>query len=229
MSSRGDSRYKALDHPIRRNILQHLSDNSQTYTQLLQKLGIESGHLAYHLRNLEGLIEKDEDGYYHLSQDGVEAHNFLIGEKQIEAPKRNFKMTVFLPLLFLVLVIFGALFSTSYNVDENRIADLKTESSSMSLQALDIVYEIFEDWEIPREHWTELLLQIVEIKSNLNDLYEYSGEEQYRGYAERLEHYESELSNVIVTGDPGYMSLTVEKRYLIRELHSLLLEIEESL
>ena len=99
----------------------------------------------------------------------------------------------------------------------------------MAVQALDIVYEIFEDWEIPREHWTGLLLKIVNIRLNLEDLYEYGGDEQYQQFADRIEYFEDELSEVIVVGDPGYMTLTVEKRYLIRELHSLLLEIEDSL
>jgi len=69
----------------------------------------------------------------------------------------------------------------------------------------------------------------VKIKSNLEELYTMTGDESYNTYSTQLETYEDELSSVVIVGDPGYMSLTVEKRYLIRELHSILLEIDETL
>ena len=133
-------------------------------------------------------------------------------------------------LVLLIVVIAGAIILTPQDfISERRVEAQKAETYSLSLEALDTVYEIFEDWEIPREHWAGLLLKIVNIRSNLEDLHEYTDDLQYQQYAERLEYYEDELSEVIVVGDPGHMTLTVEKRYLIRELHSLLLEIEESL
>ena len=231
MSSQGDKRYKALDHPIRRRIVQLLADDPQTYSQLLQNLKIESGHLAYHLRNLGELLEKDEEGNYYLNWEGEKAYEFLTGEKINKEHEYNpFKNSTFLIVFFLIVVIAGAIILTPQSfISERRVEEQKAETYALSLQALDIVYEVFEDWEIPREHWAGLLLKIVNIRLNLEDLYEYSGYEQYQQYAERLEYFEDELSEVIVVGDPGYMTLTVEKRYLIRELHSLLLEIEESL
>ncbi|TFH12056.1 ArsR family transcriptional regulator [Candidatus Bathyarchaeota archaeon] len=231
MSSQGNKRYKALDHPIRRKIVQLLADEPQTYSQLLQKLEIESGHLAYHIRNLGEMLEKDESGNYYLNREGVKAYDFLTGEYSTEASGGNsFERVVLLSLVFLMLVIAGAiLLGAPDRSAELRFEEQKADTYVLSLQALDIVYEIFEDWEIPRDHWTELLLKVVKIKSNLDDLYSYSGDKTYVGFAERLEYYESELSSVIVVGDPGYMTLTVEKRYLIRELHTLLLEIEEAL
>jgi len=229
MKSQGDKRYKALDHPIRRKIIELLAEKPQTYTLLLNELKIESGHLAYHLRNLEDLLGKDEQGNYYLNESGEKAHIFLTGEEPQEKtspPKR----ATYLYIIILIAVIAGvALIISPMFSAERRIQEQKTKTYTLSLQALDIVYEIFEDWEIPREHWTELLLKIVEIKTNLDDLYRYSQDEQYREYSERLSYFEEELSNVITVGDPGYMTLTVEKRYLIRERHSLLLEIEESL
>jgi len=231
MSSQGDKRYKALDHPIRRKIIQLLADDHQTYSQLLQSLAIESGHLAYHLRNLGELLEKDEEGNYYLNLEGEKAYEFLTGETlSKESDDNPFKQASFLVVIVLIVVIAGAIIFTPQSfISEIRVEEQKAETYDLSLEALDIVYEVFEDWEIPREHWAGLLLKIVNIRLNLEDLYEYGGDEQYQRYAERLEYFENELSEVIVVGDPGYMTLTVEKRYLIRELHSLLLEIEESL
>jgi DNA-binding transcriptional ArsR family regulator len=230
MKSQGDKRYKALDHPLRRRIIELLSEEPRTYTLLLNKLEIESGHLAYHLRNLDELLGRDEQGKYYLNESGVKAHEFLTGETRPEKTTSSLERTVFLSIIILIVVIAGAILLMPPNLaSERRIEEQKTKTYALSLQALDIVYEVFEDWEIPREHWTDLLLKIVEMKSNLEDLYELSADEQYRVYAERLSYFEDELSNVIIVGDPGYMTLTVEKRFLIRELHSLLLEIEESL
>ena len=228
--SEKSARYRALDHPIRRKIILYLAEEPQTYSRLLEKLEIESGHLAYHIRNLGELVEKDEKDRYYLNFEGEKAYEFLTGKKLYELDENPFQNTGFLLVLVLIVVVAGAILLTPQGfISERRIEEQKKETYDLSLQALDIVYAIFEDWEIPREHWTELLLKIVEIKSNLEDLYEYSGDERYRDYAEELEYFETELSEVIVVGDPGYMTLTVEKRHLIRELHTLLLEIEESL
>lgn len=230
MSSQGDRRYKALDHPIRRRIVQMLADDPQTYSQLLQTLEIESGHLAYHIRNLGELLEKDAEGNYHLNFEGEKAYEFLTGRKLHELDENPFQNSSFLLVIVLIVVVAGVILLTPQGfISGRRVEEQKIETYGLSLEALDIVYEIFEDWEIPREHWASLLLKIVNIRSNLEDLYKYSGEKQYQQYAERLEYFEDELSQVIIVGDPGYFTLTVEKRYLIRELHTLLLEIEESL
>ena len=169
MRSQGDRRYKALDHPIRRRIVQLLSDDPQTYSQLLQNLEIESGHLAYHLRNLGELLEKDEDGIYYLNLDGEKAYEFLTGEKLSKGPDDNpFQNASFLLILFLIVVFAGAIILTPQDfISGIRVEEQKVETYDLSLEALDIVYEIFEDWEISREHWAGLLLKIVNIRSNL--------------------------------------------------------------
>jgi len=231
MAGQGDTRYKALDHPIRRKIIQLLASEPQTYSRLLEKLGIESGHLAYHIRNLEELLEKDPEGNYNLNREGEQAYKFLTGETEpVKPPQSSYTMSTLMVVSFLIIVIMGGiLLAAPARSNEQHITALQEETIGLNLEALDTVYEIFEDWEIPREHWTGLLLNIVKIKSNLEELYTLTGEELFNTYAEQLETYESQLSNVIIVGDPGYMSLTVEKRYLIRELHTILLEIDEAL
>jgi len=231
MASHGDTRYKALDHPIRRDIIQLLASEPQTYSRLLEKLDIESGHLAYHLRNLEELVEKDPEGNYQLNREGKQAYKFLTGDSEPqEAPQSLYTKAIVLIVSFLVIVIIGVtLLGAPTRNNEQHIAELREETTLLNLEALDTIYEVFEDWEIPREHWTGLLLKIVKIRSNLEELYTLTGLESYNVYANELETYEDELSSVVIVGDPGYMSLTVEKRYLIRELHAILLEIDEML
>ncbi len=225
------NRYKALDHPIRRRIVQLLAEEPQTYSSLLARLDIESGHLAYHIRNLDVLIEKDENGVYCLSRDGEEAYRFLTGEtKQAEPQSSPYDRVILLVVAGLILIIFGSVFIWAPSLGrEEQVASLRDESTALNLEALDTVYEVFEDWEIPREHWTGLLLKIVKIRDDLDELQRLTGDPRLGELASELEEYEKELSSVVVVGDPDYVDLTVEKRYLIRGLHTLLLEIDEVL
>lgn len=229
MSRLKDTRYKALDHHIRQEIVTLLAKMPQTYSQLLVKLDIESGHLAYHIRNLDELLEKDEQGNYQLNTKGIQAHDFLIGRTKKTIDNKNERILlnlVFISIFFIMAII---IFTPTDKIAEQRYNEQKVDTHVLLNQSLDVVYEIFEDWEIPREQWTNLLLNIINIRSNLENLYYYSEDIQFKKYIEQLDYYEIELSNVIVIGDPDYMKLTIEKRHLIRELHSLFLQIGESL
>jgi len=59
---------KSLSHPIRRKILRILSEEKKKYfVELRDSLGIDGGHLTYHLNELGELLAKTEDGAYQLS------------------------------------------------------------------------------------------------------------------------------------------------------------------
>jgi len=62
--------FSALKHSARRKILAILGENPASYTELLNRLGVESGFLSYHLENLKGLVSKDDEGRYFLSEFG---------------------------------------------------------------------------------------------------------------------------------------------------------------
>jgi len=78
--------FNLLKHPLRREILRQLSENSQTYSQLLRKLNVkESSFLNYHLRKMDGLlIEKDDDGKYKLSEIGEICSQLVLKIKERE-------------------------------------------------------------------------------------------------------------------------------------------------
>ncbi len=62
---------KSLSHPIRRKILRVLSEEKKKrFTELRDSLGIDGGHLTYHLNELGELLAKTEDGAYELSNLG---------------------------------------------------------------------------------------------------------------------------------------------------------------
>jgi hypothetical protein len=91
---RGRKVYHALNHPLRRRIVELLEARGTLgSSELKELLDIGPGKLYYHLENLGGLIEQDEARRYRLSQEGKEAYRLLIAgealpvkEKEITAP-----------------------------------------------------------------------------------------------------------------------------------------------
>src|SRR3990170_192565 len=71
--------FQALAHPVRRTILKivALSIKGIYYTDLITELGLSTGKLNYHLEQLEGLIEKNNERLYVLTPFGRKALNQL--------------------------------------------------------------------------------------------------------------------------------------------------------
>jgi hypothetical protein len=77
--------YYALNHPIRREILELLQvRGSLSSSELKELLNIGPGKLYYHLENLGGLIEQDENQRYKLSEKGKEAYQLLISSEVLQ-------------------------------------------------------------------------------------------------------------------------------------------------
>lgn len=70
---------QALSHDSRRTILRIVSstESGASYTELIGELGLPTGQLNYHLKQLEGLIEKNPDRRYVLTPLGKRAIGFL--------------------------------------------------------------------------------------------------------------------------------------------------------
>lgn len=108
---------QALGHEERRNILKIIeaSERGVTYTSILGETGLDTGHLNYHLRNLEGLIERDDDRIYRLTPLGSKALRLLVGiDKEINGEVSKYVKTAkssqesyFHPLVKLILVLFA--------------------------------------------------------------------------------------------------------------------------
>ncbi len=71
--SKGMDIINALNHEIRRDTLVLLEKSPMSYSQLLEKFGIATGKLNYHLKLMDGLIAKDENGHYILTALGQKA------------------------------------------------------------------------------------------------------------------------------------------------------------
>jgi hypothetical protein len=66
---------QAIGHSERRGIIRIIGVNPEgvTYSSILGETELNTGHLNYHLRNLEGLIEKKEDKLYRLTPLGLKS------------------------------------------------------------------------------------------------------------------------------------------------------------
>lgn len=80
---------KALAHPIRREVIRALAEKKQlSYSELMRITGVDdSGTFAFHIKMLQGLIEKDPvSGEYRLTEKGWRAYEvlkLLSGEKEL--------------------------------------------------------------------------------------------------------------------------------------------------
>jgi len=70
--------FQALGAAERREILRVAArDQGATYTQILGELNMTTGNLNYHLKQLEGLLERDEERRYRSTPLGAAAVNVL--------------------------------------------------------------------------------------------------------------------------------------------------------
>ena len=70
---------QALGHKERRSVIKMIgsSEGGMMYSDILHELAINTGKLNYHLKLLEGLIEKDEKRRYQLTKLGKKAYSIL--------------------------------------------------------------------------------------------------------------------------------------------------------
>jgi predicted transcriptional regulator len=70
---------QGLGNQERRNILKiiSLADGGASYSVILGELGLNTGRMNYHLRQLEGLIVRNGDRRYHLTPIGKKALSVL--------------------------------------------------------------------------------------------------------------------------------------------------------
>lgn len=73
----------ALSHPLRRWIIELLeARGTLSGSELRNLLNISPGRLYYHLENLVGLIEQDENQRYMLNVEGKRVYRLLIGSNE---------------------------------------------------------------------------------------------------------------------------------------------------
>jgi len=117
--------FRSLKHPIRRKILRMLANRPMSFSEILEGVTIDSGHMTYHLESLGELIIRTSDGRYALSSIGTAAMKLMGGvEEGVEektAPvippskKQAILMIVSVGLLVSALIPFS-LFACQYTL-----------------------------------------------------------------------------------------------------------------
>jgi predicted transcriptional regulator len=114
--------FQALSHSMRRAIIKIVGSEPEgfLYTQLITELGLSTGKMNYHLEQLEGIVEKNENRRYVLSPLGKKALNQLrMMEKEFSQEDEKYLNTTWKaqktslePTLkgFMIAGIIGALF-----------------------------------------------------------------------------------------------------------------------
>jgi len=230
--------FHALKHGLRREILSLVAEGPISYTELLRSLEVESGMLAYHLRNMAELLEKDDEGRYVLSELGKAALGIMKGEEAIETMSRPATWEFF-KFLFVLLLVGGTL-SVAYLVaslqEANRAMirttdEVKAETLDLADDSLSVIYSVYEQIDVDRSEWTGLLVNMVRIKANLEELASIGGGDP-AGYDSTLASMEvliGEFTSVLENDDKSFFILTLEKRYLIRDLQMELLGLKAEL
>jgi hypothetical protein len=100
-----------------------------TFSEILEAVGIDSGHLNYHLDNLGDLITRSQEGKYQLSSigsaavklmGGVEEHSLELSKSKLK-PSRIFAKVY--PLLLCGLLIFASLYFISYTTTVTKVTN----------------------------------------------------------------------------------------------------------
>jgi len=100
--------FTSLKHPIRRRMLRMLANKPLAFSEILETLTIDSGHLSYHLESLGDLIMHNQNGKYMLSSIGVAAVRLMSGveEHPSTSPHQKPRKSKFIPQVYsLILVI----------------------------------------------------------------------------------------------------------------------------
>jgi len=91
-----------------------LASQPLTFSEILESLSIDSGHLSYHLENLGDLVTHSQDGKYGLSSIGNAAVKLMSGvEEHPAAPSRKESKLMLGVTNVYLLILVGALVAAS--------------------------------------------------------------------------------------------------------------------
>ena len=136
--------FTSLKHPIRRRMLRMLAGKSLTFSEILESLSIDSGHLSYHLESLGDLVAHAQDGKYQLSSIGVAAVKLMgdVEEHPSVFSRRKFKPSQVVanvyPLILAVALLAASLYFITYTTPVSTTAAWGTANSMGATTAVVI-------------------------------------------------------------------------------------------
>jgi DNA-binding transcriptional ArsR family regulator len=111
--------FSSLKHPVRRKILRMLAEKPLTFSEILEELKIDSGHLSYHIENLGELVVHAQEGKYKLSSIGLAAVKLMGGvEEQPTSSSRKLKprhiVAKIYPLILAIVLITASFYLVTF-------------------------------------------------------------------------------------------------------------------
>lgn len=97
--------FTSLKHPVRRKILRILAQKTLAFSEILEILAIDSGHLSYHLEGIEDLLSKTKDRKYKLSFLGEAAVTTMINVEESPIVTSIWKPTSMWKPVITILII----------------------------------------------------------------------------------------------------------------------------
>lgn len=239
--------FLALKHPVRRKILRMLGESPAAYTEILNTLGVETGFLNYHLESLNGLITKDKDGRYFLSEFGEAALDLITG---VEAPVKGrsrqwgilgFKINpAYISLAIIaILVVSNAYWAYAYrglSKDKtNALGEALLQARGFLGESIDILNRTIEERRIDFSLWDAMFNDLALMTGQLDLMKSLD--------AERLQHWSridlainavtDLVSNILqrYESDIQYMNITLGEGWIISstKIRDDLVEIDEAL
>lgn len=119
--------FDAISNELRKKIIKSL-DKPKSFSQLSDELKVESSALAFHLKKLDGLISKDEQGNYILTEEGKRALSII---NIIENQNISLSNSPKIPMIIQYVNYFV--------VDENMIRKLKEEGRKLIIKDVNTV------------------------------------------------------------------------------------------
>ncbi len=183
--------FLSLKHPVRRKIVRMLNEAPSTYTQILERLGVETGFLNYHLENLKGLVTKGENDRYRLSEFGEAALALIAGVEEPVKRRSNGSKILGLKInptnivltIAAILIVSNIFWAYTYQDQLNQITNLKVDNMKL-LSSLGELNSSHTEISNKYEKAQNLLDQIIYLRgAALTDRYTANGSGFVRSFS----------------------------------------------
>jgi DNA-binding transcriptional ArsR family regulator len=164
--------FTSLKHPIRRKILRMLADKPLTYSEILEILNIDSGHLSYHLESLGDLTVHNKNGHYQLSSFGVATVKLMGGveERTPELSHRKSKPHRILAKVYPVILALALIAASFHFVTYATVVSTSTVSNDQMFS-----YPLYVDAgqafevNVTLDHWSSIYEEGFGIHGGFNE------------------------------------------------------------
>ncbi|MCX6648836.1 MAG: hypothetical protein NTV61_05545 [Candidatus Bathyarchaeota archaeon] len=221
---------KALNHDFRKRVLESVAKGSITYTDLLRLTGVESGYLAYHLKNMGDLLEKGKEGYT-LTPLGLEAYSLLYG--RLETPRRPITLPRVAAATLLAIILISTL-NLAYTISVTKSANERRESNRLTLrnhtvEMMEAIVNAFEYVDVPRSLWTDILIHSTLLQKDLEVMRAENDPLTPTQLIPSVNELISEAARTLSSSDSAYLALSRENRQLLRDIYDDLFALKKSL